>query len=210
MAQAENKVRYGLFDVHIAVMDDQGGYEAPIPIPGAVHLTTSPEGSSSTFWADNGAYVVTTTNAGYTGELEMALIPDEVKQQILPYEIDGNGALVEVADRQAKSFALLFAVAGDSKDRRNAFYRCKADRPSDDAKTTEGESTPTTEKIPLTMSPATIAGRRVTKLSIEDNERGRDAYANFYKSVLLPKGLAGADTDGGAEVPVGPGETSQD
>lgn len=207
MADAENKVRYGLSDVAIAVMEADGSYGKPVKVPGAVSLTTTPEGSSSTFWADNGAYVVTATNAGYTGDLEMALIPDEVKAQILPYEVDANGALVEVADRQGKSFALLFAVDGDAKQRRSVFFRCKADRPSGDNKTTEGDSTPTTEKLPVTMSPAVIAGRRVTKLSIEDNELGHDAYAGFYETVLLPKAL-----DSSEVAPSGPGagEIAQD
>ena len=208
MADAENKVHYGLSDVAIAVMEPDGSYGKPVKVPGAVGLTTTPEGTSNTFWADNGAYLVTSTNAGYTGDLEMALIPDEIKAQILPYEIDANGALVEVADRQAKSFALLFAVDGDAKQRRNVFYRCKADRPSGDDKTTEGDSAPTTEKLPITMSPTVIAGRRVTKLSLEDNALGHAAYAGFYGAVLMPKSLEGADD---AESPGAPGgEPAQD
>ena len=143
-------------------------------------------GGTEKFFADNGAYYTCVTNAGYTGDLEMALIPDSVKVAIFGWEIDKNGALVEIADAVPKPFALLFKVKGDAKDRLNVFYNVTAERPSDENKTTEDSASPTTEKLAVTMIPEEIGGKKVTKLSIEKSEANATAYSGFYDSVLTP------------------------
>lgn len=183
---AENKVRFGLSNVHIAMMTDEGTYDAPIPIPGAVSLTTDPEGASEKFYADNGTYYNIVTNDGYTGELNVALLPDDVKIKVFNWVRDDNRAIVEVADALPSPFALLFKVNGDAKERMNVFYHCLAERPKNEDKTTEDKATPTTETLPLTMTPEDIGGKRVTKLSIEPSEANAEACSKFFESVLLP------------------------
>ncbi|WP_303202473.1 major tail protein [Raoultibacter timonensis] len=185
MADTKNKVRFGLSNVHIALATDEG-YEAPVAIPGAVSLSCDPEGDSEKFYADNGAYYTISTNAGYTGELEMALIPDEVKIAIFGWKADKNGALVEVADAVPKPFALLYQVNGDAKNRHNVFYNVTAERPSDEASTTEDSASPSTEKLSVTMIPAEIGGEKVTKLSIEPSEANASVIASFYDEVYEP------------------------
>ena len=184
---ADNKVRFGLDNVAIALLkDDESGYEAPVKVPGAVSLSTSPEGDNEVFYADNGPYYTIATNAGYTGDLEIALLPDDIKAKILGWEIDNNGALVEVSDAVAKPFALLFEINGDQRKRRNVFYSCTAARPEEENKTTEDSSTPTTETLSVTMIPRTIGEKKVTKLSIELNDKNKEAYDGFYTAVLEP------------------------
>ena len=184
---ADNKVRFGLDNVAIALLkDDESGYETPVKIPGAVNLSTSPEGDNEVFYADNGPYYTIATNAGYTGDLEIALIPDDIKAKILGWSIDNNGALVEVADAVAKPFALLFEVNGDQKKRRNVFYSCTASRPEEENATTEDTATPTTETLSITMIPREINDKKVTKLSIELSETNKAVYDAFYTSVLEP------------------------
>lgn len=184
--EATNKVRFGLSDVAIAPLTGPGTYGDVTPIPGAVSLSTNPEGSTENFFADNGAYYTCVVNAGYKGDLEMALIPDSVKVTIFGWEIDANGALVEIADAVPKPFALLFKVKGDAKDRLNVFYNVTAERPSNENKTTENSASPTTEKLAVTMIPEEIGGKKVTKLSIEKSEANATAYSGFYDSVLTP------------------------
>ena len=185
MTDTANKVRFGLSDVAIAPITAEG-YGAPVPVPGAVSLTTDPDRSSEKFYADNGAYYVVVTNNGYTGELNMALVPDPVKVSIFGWEIDDNGALVEVADAVATPFALLFKVKGDKKDRLNVFYNVTAERPKGEDKTAEDKLSVTTETMPITMIPAEIGGRRVTKLSIEPTEANASVIAGFYDEVYEP------------------------
>lgn len=180
-----NKVRFGLSNVAIAPITATG-FGDIVKIPGAVSLTADPEGDSSTFFADNGAYFTVVTNAGYTGELEMALIPDSVKQQIFGWEIDKNGALVEVADAAPAPFALLFQVNGDKRNRYNVYYNVTAGRPKNEDKTTEDKSDPSTEKLPVTMIPTNFGGKRVTKLSIEPSATNEEIIKSFYAEVYEP------------------------
>lgn len=192
MASETNKVRFGLSDVAIAPLTGAGAYGDITKIPGAVSLSTSPEGGTEKFFADNGAYYTCVTNAGYTGDLEMALIPDSVKVAIFGWEIDKNGALVEIADAVPKPFALLFKVKGDAKDRLNVFYNVTAERPKDENKTSEDKASPATEKLAVTMIPEEIGGKKVTKLSIEKSEANATAYSGFYDSVLTPSFTVGS------------------
>jgi phi13 family phage major tail protein len=75
-----NKVKYGLKNVHYAVITESSGavsYGTPVHIPGAVNLTLSPVGEKVRFAADDREdYFAENINNGYDGNLEMALIPD--------------------------------------------------------------------------------------------------------------------------------------
>lgn len=185
MPDQSNKVRFGLSNVHIVPIEDDG-YGEPIKIPGAVSLTTSPEGESNNFYADNIPFFTAVTNAGYTGELEMALIPDSSKVVMGLGVIDQNGAFVEDADLVAKPFALLYEVNGDARNRRNVFYQVTAARPEEESKTKEDSTEVTTEKLSITMVPKSIGGRNITKLSIEPTEANKTVYESFYTDVLEP------------------------
>ena len=117
----KNKVRFGLERVHIAFRDttaeEQPAWETPIHVPGVVNLSTTPEGGESAFYADNTKYYVRYVNNGYTGELEMAIFPDEILAEMLGWEIDDSGMLIEDADANAKEFALLAQIQGDVRNR---------------------------------------------------------------------------------------------
>ena len=79
----ENKVKYNIKNVHVAKQTETAGedgattytYATPKNIPGAVSISLDAEGEISTFYADGIAYYVTSANNGYSGDLEMALIP---------------------------------------------------------------------------------------------------------------------------------------
>ena len=74
-----NKVKYNLKNVHVAVLTkttEGYSYATPKHIPGAVSLSLDPEGDSNPFYADGIVYFRSTSNNGYSGDLEMALIPE--------------------------------------------------------------------------------------------------------------------------------------
>lgn len=79
--QEENKVRFGLKNCYYAkaAFDEDGNvsYAKPVRLPGAVSIGLDPEGESENFYADDIVYVVLNNNAGYEGDLELALIPEE-------------------------------------------------------------------------------------------------------------------------------------
>ena len=94
-----NKVKYNLKNVHVAKYTGKTNgsfqYATPVAIPGAVSLNLSAEGENNPFYADGIVYYRSTANNGYNGDLEMALIPDWFREEILGEEADSNGVLVE-------------------------------------------------------------------------------------------------------------------
>ncbi len=185
-AQTENKVLFGLSNVHVAKMTGDNKWEAPVHIPGAVNMSIDPEGDQSVFNADNMAYHTTNTNSGYTGELEMALIPNDILAWMLGWKIDNNGALVEVADGVPTPFALLFNVQGDQRVRSAVFYKLTANRPSDEHSTTEDTAEPETTTLPFTVTPIVYNGETVTKSVIEKSTENAAVYSTFFTKVYMP------------------------
>ena len=113
-----NKVKYNLKNVHAAQPtrgeDGSFTYAKPKAIPGAVSISLDAEGDSSPFYADGIVYFRSTANNGYSGDLEIALIPEWFRTEILKEELDNNGVLIENATiTELEKFALLFEFDGD-------------------------------------------------------------------------------------------------
>ena len=99
-----NKVKYNLKNVHAAKLTESVvdgvtsfSYDTPKAIPGAVSISLDAEGDSSPFYADGIVYFRTSSNNGYSGDLEMALIPEWFRTEILREKLDNKGVLVEKA-----------------------------------------------------------------------------------------------------------------
>ncbi|MBR0576751.1 phage tail protein [Proteiniclasticum sp. BAD-10] len=165
-------------------------FATPKPVPGTVSLNIEPEGEEFNFYADNGPYYSVTTNNGYTGEMEIAIMPDEQLIDLLGNEVDNNGMLVEVADGKQKAFALLIQVDGNVKNRRTVYYNCKVSRPSTENTTTEEGIEVATETYPLVIQPIELNGKKITKGRVEllnTPSAGNTAmYNNFFTVVQLP------------------------
>ena len=158
----------------------------PIAIPGAVGFKPTAQGQETKFRADNILYYFSPTNDGYTSELEMALIPDAVLAEMLGWEIDSNGMLVEISDGTPNKFALMGQVEGDAKNRRFVYYDCQADRPTKENKT-KGESVePATDVLKLTIMPIEIGGKNVVKGVMELSDTNTTAYNAFFGAVTIP------------------------
>lgn len=184
--ETTNKVLFGLSNVHVAKQTGTGTYDTPVAMPGAVNMTIDAEGDQEVFYADNMAYYTANSNAGYTGELEIADIPNDVLAWMLGWTVDKNGALVEVADGVPIPFALMFDVQGDAKARSTVYYNVTANRPSDEWSTTEDTTTVTTKKLPFTATPAKIGGKNVVRSVIESTEANKAIYDTFYTKVYTP------------------------
>ena len=153
-----NKVKFGLKNVHYAMLTEADGgevtYGTPVAILGAVNLSMDAQGDTSTFYADDMAYYVTSANDGYSGDLEIAVIPDSFRKDVLQEtEDDTDKILVENVNAEPKPFALLFEFAGDQKAVRHVLYNCAATRPSLTGATTTNTKEPSTETITITASP---------------------------------------------------------
>lgn len=182
-----NKVKYNLKNVYAAKLkkDSSGfSYDEPKPIPGAVSISLEAEGESSPFYADGIVYFRSTANNGYSGDLEMALIPEWFRTEILKEKLDKNGVLVEKATTgEAEKFALLFEFDGDVKAIRHVLYNCSASRPSIASETKEDTIEPGTETLSLTADPREDG---LVK-SRSGDTTSDEIYANWYKSVYVPQ-----------------------
>lgn len=152
-----NKVKYGLSNVYyakatISIVDGSATYGTPVRIPGAVNLSLDPQGELVPFYADNIKYYIVNNVAGYEGDLEIALIPDSFRTDILGDIADDNGVLVESTEAQASPFALLFQFEGDDKGTRHVMYNCTAARPSVSGATKEESTEVQTETLSLTCA----------------------------------------------------------
>lgn len=186
MPETKNKVKYGLKNVHYAVVTEgaEGAitYGTPKHIPGAVNLSLSAAGENVAFYADDSLYYEENTNNGYTGTLEMALIPDDFRVDVLGDIQDANGAIVENADAKPKRFALLFEFDGDVKKVRHVSYNVLASRP-DVASTTKTQTKdPQTETMNITARPAKDTRHVKGKLY-----QGNEGYDTFFASVYIPE-----------------------
>lgn len=184
MPETNNKVKFGLSNVHIAKITEVDGeitYGTPFPMPGAVSLTPEPEGETTPFCADNIQYYVAVANNGYTGDLEIAMTPQEFLTTILGQTVDTNGAIFESADDVNARFALMGEIEGDVKKRRFIYYDCTAARPSSEMGTIEDTKEPQTDTISITMTPRSTD--HIIKAVIEPNETNEDVYNTFFTKV---------------------------
>ena len=184
MPDTNNKVKFGLSNVHVAKITEQDGeitYGTPFAITGAVALSADPEGETTPFYADNIQYYVAVSNNGYTGELELAMAVKEFLKKILGQQEDTNGALFESSDDVNARFALMGEIEGDVKKRRFVYYDCTATRPSSEMNTIEDTKEPQTDTMKITMSPR--ATDHVIKAVIEPNDTNEDVYNTFFTKV---------------------------
>jgi phi13 family phage major tail protein len=184
---AKNKVKYNLKNVHAAklIVGEQGAftYAAPQAIPGAVSISLDAEGDTSPFYADGIVYFRSNTNNGYSGDLEIALIPEWFRTDILLEEKDSNGVLVEKSTiTEMPKFALLFEFDGDVHGIRHVLYNCSASRPSIASETKEDTIEPVTETLSLTADPRADG---LVKARTGDTTT-EETYNNWYQSVYVP------------------------
>lgn len=151
-----NKIKYGLRNVYYAKATAGAGgaltYATPVRIPGAVNLSLSAEGESNIFYADDTAYYQSTNNAGYSGTLEVALLPDSFYTDILGMT-ETDGVAVEHSSVVPAEFALLFEFQGDESATRHALFRCTCSRPDVAGATKEASIEPQTETLNITVLP---------------------------------------------------------
>ena len=182
-----NKIKYNLKNVHAAKITrtQAGGYEyaTPRPIPGAVSISLDAEGESSPFYADGIVYFRSVANNGYSGDLEIALIPEWFRTDILMETLDQNGVLVENSTiAKTEKFALLFEFDGDVNCIRHVLYNCSASRPSIESETKEETIEPGTEKLSLTADPREDG---LVKSRTGDSTDST-TYDAWYESVYIP------------------------
>ena len=207
---ANNKVKYGLKNVHYAVATidettNTATYGTPVAWPGGVSLSLDAEGDVTKFRADNIDYYVGQSNNGYSGSLESALVPDSFKKDVLGEIEDANGVWVEDSGAKTVHFALMFQFEGDQNAVRHVMYNCTASRPSVSGDTTDTNIEPQTETVDITASQ--IHNSSLDKDLVKARvKQGETQYSSWFSAVYQPSALATYvtltfDTDGGTAIP---------
>lgn len=192
MSDKNNKVKYNLKNAHYALLtigeDGAVKYAAPVPLPGSVSLSLDANGEPENFYADGIAYYVINNNMGYDGDLELALIPESFRTDVLKEKLDDKGVLIEDADAELAQFALLFEFDGDVRHIRHVMYNCSASRPKIEGKTNEDKKEVQTETLTIKSTP--LADGKVKAKT--GNTTDSAVYDGWYKAVYLPAALAEA------------------
>ncbi len=182
----KNKVKFNICNVQYALLtagaDGTVSFGTPVPMPGAVSLSLDPNGEPSNFYADGYAYYTISNNMGYEGDLELAMVPESFRTDVLKESLDANKVLVESASAETENFALLFEFDGDVRKIRHVLYNCSAARPTIEASTKEDEIEVQTET--LTIKAAPLPNGFVKAKTGDDTTDS--VYQDWYKSVYLP------------------------
>ena len=195
MSEKNNKVKFNLKNTHYALLsvseEGEVSYAAPVPMPGAVSISLDANGEPENFYADGVAYYVINNNMGYDGDLELAMIPESFRTDVLKEKLDDKGVLIENSDVELASFALLFEFDGDQKHIRHVLYNCSASRPGIEGKTNEDSKEVQTETLAIKAAP--LANGMVKAKT--GNTTDVTAYNNWYKAVYMPTEEAAASLD---------------
>ena len=119
---------------------------------------------------------------GYEGDLELAMVPESFRTDVLKESLDDNSVLVESANVETANFALLFEFDGDVRHIRHVMYNCSASRSKIEGKTNEEKKEVQTETLTIKATP--LADGKVKAKTGDTTDA--TVYADWYKSVYLP------------------------
>lgn len=185
-----NKVKFNICNVHYAKVTvlETGEYtfSVPVKMPGAVSLSLDPNGEPESFYADGLEYYIIANNMGYDGDLELAMIPEDFRVQILKETHDANKVLVENSNSETSAFALLFEFDGDINKIRHVLYNCSAGRPKIESKTNEESREVQTETLTIKARPLPNGYVKAKT----GNATSKKSYDSWYKTVYQPSHAA--------------------
>lgn len=190
MQGKKNKVKFNIKNAHVAPKQtDESGritYDTPFPVPGSVSVSLEPQGELSHFFADGIKYYTSSSNGGYEGDWEMALLPDEFRQKILNEIIDKNKVMLEAGESKINEFAFGFEIDGDIRGTRFWFYNCVATRPTTESSTVEDTIEPVTDTLSISASAAEVSTDGKMYVRAKTTEESDEAiYTKWFDSVYI-------------------------
>ena len=185
MEKSENKVQFNLKNVHYAMFSTEGetpSWSAPVAVPGAVSLSLEQQGELTKFYADGIVYWQSSSNNGYEGDLEMARFPDKMRQDVWGEELVAtDNVLIENANVQPKSFALLFQIDGDQTNNLYCLYNCNATRPSVAGSTTNETKEPQTATCTISAVPLANGNVKACTTATTTDEVRNNWFKKVYE-----------------------------
>ena len=195
----ENKVKYGLKNVHYAKLTENAEtgaitYGTPKRLPGAISISLTASTARKMLAADDTDYWVAESIANYSGDLNIARISDEFRADCLGELTDSNGVKYETNAPVTARFALLFEFDGDAYKTRHVLYNCTASRPAIAGQTVNPDDGPDpsqgTETLTLTASAQSATGHIQARCKLSDSAYA-DWFASVYEPTFTPGGVTG-------------------
>lgn len=189
----ENKYKYGLKNVYIALIKEETEetttYDTPVKVNGAVSMSVKSTAERTAIAADDDEeYAVIEENKGYEGDIEFQIMPDALRVSVLGENFDKNGVLIENKDAQTTRAALLFEFSGDEHKTRHLFYNCRFSKPDIESGTKGEKIENKTDKLSIKCMPSKTTGDIKAKA-----KTGDAPYANWFKSVYIKDSTVAAN-----------------
>ena len=123
--------------------------------------------------------------AGYSGSLEIAMIPDSFREDCLG-EVKDEKVYFETANGAASPFALLFEFQSDENAIKHVLYNVTASRPSVNGNTKNDTVEVKTDTLNITAASVYNADlqKDIVKARCADDTAA--AYSTWYSSVYQP------------------------
>ena len=192
MPATANKVQFGLKNLHYALVTEMADpttgeitttYGTVKAWPGAVSINMEADSEQNIFYADDRAYYTTSGSLVYSGEIESAMIPEDVEVNVLGHTKDSKGGIAEKDSDVIKYIALMFEFNGDQGATKHAMYRVMLGRPSTEGSTAEESVEVQTQTVSFTASARPDDGLGRDKMGPAGETT---AYAGWYSAVPLP------------------------
>jgi phi13 family phage major tail protein len=188
-----NKVTFGLSNVHYALAtegpDGSWTFGTSKRLPGAQEFASEIIGGETPVFGDDRILVVLYSRSGVKITLKLTEIDDEFKKDVLGYQADTHGNLIEVINSETKTFALGFEIQGDVKARRVWFYLCTASPAGESSKSKTESVEANALSLTITARPIQVGTSEITHAP---SYAGSDNYATYLtSSPTLPVFTAG-------------------
>jgi phi13 family phage major tail protein len=172
----QNIVEFGLKNLHIGPytvgQDGTATLGEGVAVPGLVSLGLEAESELYKFFADNVVYYSEYTDQGESGDLTMALIPDQFKIDYLGFKEMADGGIAKIKGVQGQAFWMAFEGEGDKHKRRHVMLNVIGGAIQREYRTIGESKEVDTEVVPLTINGDNASG--IVKISYNPTDAGYD------------------------------------
>lgn len=180
----KNKVKYGLRNVHLFEITDDGkklAYGTSTPWRGATELALDANGDALEAYADDVLYDKEENNQGYTGKLTMMYLQPEIEALLFGNEENADGVVVENSDNKGSKVAMAFEFSGDANHTRHVLYNVSFSRAGDGSATRSNKIDAQTSEFEFAAMPDPYDHKIKSKAA-----EGTAKYDDWFTEVYLP------------------------
>lgn len=194
MGESENKITFGVKNLHIATFKTEGDvitYDVPVKVLGTTQITLNAVGEEQQVYADDSIYYTISGSASYEGEIANFSISDDILMKVFGHKKDKNGAILETDDDKKKPVAIMWETSGDVKNKRMILYNVQLKKPNEtfSTKTENTNAEPKTMRFTATPRSTDHLLKTIIGNTSENADQAK-AYKDFFTKVYEPEMIA--------------------